>query len=525
MYLSLYSHKYSTSLQSQDNRFSNPSVSLTPILDIKTRGDSSGPNSDFQPSNEHRKGKYEYANRSTVHANSAVVSGFNVVKAEPVDETMDGKGTLLIAKDRAPNHPALHSENGHSDSVPTVTSRDNLATGSDSRPSDGSAGLPDDATDRDMDSRVWSLQDGHRQYSYDRWQDHPRRTFSVSEQRPIEETVIQMGPDEPVPVDERRSADIVRPSASETSFRISDDIPPVDPRPLVDYRMNADARLPLPSRPEGDNSSTFKPSAFVSRASVPPVGTPGFATSESSAQDRMNTLSRQSTHDAVTVSGEHGPRSNSRPSPHFFPKKKFNKNQIGASHGSGTNNGGLHGSPSDPPPRSAYARPPSPSFGPPHPSPVRSFRHRSPSVDGHRGRQPLSATGTRAHYRRPSSRDISHDRPVGYRADYGGSDAPIRHGDGRPYGRDYSPPPGDRGLPPPDVYPPPPSGGGPGRDWGYGPYPHGRRDWTAAEEDVYLKSRAWEGRPPINERERYEREYLPSRSTGWAERDYPRGWL
>ena len=468
--------------------------------------------------NEDSQGKYEYPNRSGVQAANSAADGnnFNGAKAEPMDE----EGALLNIKDSAqgwtPNQSALYSENGHSDSDRAAASRGNPPTGSDSHPSDGSAGLPSDAPDRDMDSRRWALQNRHRRPSNDRWRDelhsYPDRRSSVSDQRPIVDAVVQSGLDElSVPVDARRSADIIPPPSASDPLRVSD-VPPVDPRPPVDYHMNTDARISLPSRPEGDDAITSKSSPALGSRAPTQVGA---APPESYAQDRMNPPSRQSTHDSVTAPGEHGPRFNSRPSPHYIPKKKFYKNQIG------TNNSVLHGSPSDPPPRSAYARPPSPPFGLPPPGSARSFRQRSPSIDGHRGRQPPSTTGVRVRdYRGPSSRDISRDRPIGYRADYGGPDATIRYGDGRPYGREYSPPSGERG-PPPDAYPPPPSGGGPpGRDWGYGPYPPSRRDWTSAEEDTYLKSRAWEGRPPVSDRDRYEREYLPPRSAGWAERDY-----
>jgi len=479
------------------------------------REDGSVPES-LSVSNEKSSGKYEYPTRSVVQkANSAADGGgFNGAKAEPMDE----EGALLSIKDSAegwipnPNPSALYSDNGHSDSDRAAASRGNLPTGSDSLPFDESAGLPSDAPDRDMDSRRWALQDRHRRPSDDRWRDvmhsYPDTKSSVSDQRQIVDAVVQSGPDElSVPVDARRSADIIPPPSASDPLRVSD-VPPVDPRSPVDYHMNTVSRMSLPSRPESDDVMTSKLSPALGSRAPAQVGA---ASPELYAQDRMNPASRQSTHDSVTAPGEHGPRFNSRPSPHFIPKKKFYKNQIG------TNNSVPHSDPS----RSAYARPSSPTFGlPPPPGSARSFRQRSPSIDGHRGRQPPSATGARVRdYRGPPSRDISRDRPIGYRADYGGPEAPIRYGDGRPYGREYSPlPPGERG-PPPDAYPPPPSGGGPsGRDWGYGSY---RRDWTSAEEDTYLKSRGWEGRSPVSERERYEREYIPPRSAGWAERDYP----
>lgn len=153
---------------------------------------------------------------------------------------------------------------------------------------------------------------------------------------------------------------------------------------------------------------------------------------------------------------------------------------------------------------------------------------------------------------RPPGRPISRERPdirtSTYRPDERGYpderrldtmdiDAPPRYTDNRaPYNRPFSPPSAadlarDRARaqfppsPPPtrtsvaSTDPAPYDSGG--RDWQYQQYSDRRREWSAAEEDNYWKSRPqWDRNNPPSDRERFERDVPPPpRNHGWDARD------
>ena len=366
--------------------------------------------------------------------------------------------------------------------------------------SPGVATSPGDTYVRDADSRAWGWQERDRHRPQETKQQYPMRSASV--QRSLDEpSSIRKGADVPGLLVEAKDA--LRPAIASDRLHVAD-APPVDSKRPVNYSLHPDPRATLPPRPGGvetSNASAIRPM----ETRVPNAS--GLTPSEPPAQDRVQPPTRQSTGDTTVTSSDPGARSNSRFSPHQVQKKKFQKNQAGP------NNGALHIGPAPehlpPPPRSAFGRPPSPTSGPP-PTSARSFRQRSPSVDERRGGQP-SPGGSR--YRPPPNRDLSRERASVYRPDYG-PEGPVRYEEGRPYSRDYLPPPpasGERGS---GAYIPagaPP----PRRDWNYGSY---TPNWSpSGDEPPYLKS-GWEGRPPPPaERDRYG---YP-RSAGWSERDYP----
>lgn len=479
----------------------------------------------------------------------------NGVKKRSLDDPMDGIGAHdnrdkpLRSDSWTLKQPPVYSGSGRPDLDQTPLSRAVPQGHADTRSTPTGFEPPSDVRDRDRgaaaDTSGWGWQDrNHRRPDYDRplhgrqqAYHRPRRMSSASDDRhpAIDDSQVRRGvsaiesSQSHVPVDlSRPSADVVRSSAaSDRPLHVSDES-------VVDSKhsdLNPDARVPtLSSRIEGNESdvasSTRPVDTINSRATLaPPLS--GLVLPDPPAQEPGP---RQPTSDTAGGGGgndSHAPsRSTARPSPHYgLHKRKFQKNPL---YNTGPNSQGLpYGSPASdhPPPRSGQGRPPSPSLPPPGTS--RPLHPRSSSVDGRRGRFPSPVGGSRVwdHRGPPSGRDISRDRPpAGYRGDYDPDINPMRYGD-RPYGRDYSPPPLIHGTPfppaergPPGAYASSPSG----RDWGgyTGPYPPGnRRDWGATEEEVYAKSRAWEGRPPPpSERDRYD---YPPRGSNWVERDYP----
>ena len=423
---------------------------------------------------------------------------------------MDGTHALYDFKDDlsrpeswAHKSTSVPLKRSHSDSDRSAASR-----GPSSHVDDGPpavAASPGDTYARDADSRAWGWQERDRHQFSDRPQEakqqHPMRSASV--QRSLDEpSSVRKGADVPGLLVEAKDA--LRPAIAPDPLHVAD-APPADSKRPVIYSLHSDLRATLPPRPGGvetSNASAIRPME-TSSSRVPNAS--GLTPSEPPAQDRVQPPTRQSTGDTTAASSDLGARVNSRLSPHQVQKKKFQKNQAGP------HNGAPHIGPTTdhlpPPPRSAFGRPPSPTSGPP-PASGRSFRQRSPSVDERRG-QP-SPGGSR--YRPPLNRDMSRERPSVYRPDYG-PEGPIRYEEGRPYSRDYLPPPpasGERGS---GAYIPagaPP----PRRDWSYGSYPP---NWSPSDEPPYLKS-GWEGRPaPPAERDRYG---YP-RSASWSERDYP----
>lgn len=466
----------------------------------------------------------------------------NVIKKQSMDDPMDGveshgdKDNPSRSDSRISKQPPVYSESGRPGSDRTTNARgvapplSSIASDqADARLTTTAFDNPSDVRDRDKgetpDAHGWSWQDrNHRRPDYDRplhgrqpSYHRPRRMSSASDHhRPLVD-------DRPV----RRGVPVVESSQSHA---------PVDPRAStdavseqsvvgsVDYQQHPDARIPpLLSRLEGNESDVLstRPSDTVSARAPLATATSDLTSPDPLVQDPGNPSPRQPT--SETVGGGGGdlqgppPRSNPRPFPHhgIHLKKKFQKNPPQS---------GAYGSPaSDHPPRSGQGRPPSPSL--PMSSTSRSVHPRSSSGDGRRGRFPSPSGGARVWDRGPpGGRDISRDRPPpAYRGDYEPDITPMRYGDTRSYGRDYSPPPptpfppGERG--PPGTYPSPSSGVPPGRDWGGYPPPYlpgNRREWSATEEEAYVKSRTWEDRPP--ERERYD---YPPRNSNWVERDYP----
>ena len=521
-------------------------------------------------SEEDRDGRYDYSTRHRAQKSDSGPTGdragypSNGIKKQtlddPMDETHGSRDNLSRSDSWTSKQPPVYSESGRPGSDRNPNSRGGaaplsaVASGQADARSNTAFDPPDNVRNRDgganTDTHGWSWQDrNHRRPDYNRplrgrqqSYHRPRRMSSASDHhRPLvddppvrREGFIAEPSQSHAPVDSRGpSTDVVRPSAS--SDRVPD-VSVVDSKRSVDYHPQADARVPpLLSRVEGNAPNaalSTRPSDTVSARAL------GTASLDLASPDQgsRHQSPRQSTHD--TVGGGGGgdlpgppPRSSARPFPHhgIHPKKKFQKNFP---HGAGSNNqGGAYGSPASdhPPPRSGQGRPPSPSV--PMSSTSSPVHPRSASNDGRRGRFPSPLGGARVWDRGgpPSGRDISRDRPpASYRGDYEPDVTPMRYGDTRSYGRDYSPPPstpfppGERGQP--GTYPSPSSGVAPGRDWGgYPPsyLPGNRRDWTAAEEEAYMKSRTWEGRPPPpppSERDRYD---YPPRSSNWAERDYP----
>lgn len=514
------------------------------------------------PSEEDRDRRYEYSSRRAQKSDSAPIGDWadypsNGIKKQSMEDPMDGvesHGNNSRSDSWTSKQLSVYSESGRPGSDRTPNARGGAPPLSSLAPDQADARLtttafdtPSDVRDRDKgvtpDAHGWSWQDrNHRRPDYDRplhgrqqSYHRPRRMSSASDaldhHRPlVDDRQVRRGApvvetsQSHVPVDSRGPfTDGVRPSAS--SAHVPDQSI-VDSKRSVDYKQQPDARVPpLLSRLEGNESDVVlstRPGDTVSaRAALGPA-TSDLAPTDPLVQDPGNPSPRQSTNE--TIGGGRGDlqgplsRSNSRPFPHhgIHHKKKFQKNLPHSA-------GGAYGSSASdhPPPRSGQGRPPSPSL----PMSSTSRVHpRSSSGDGRRGRFPSPLGGARVWDRGPpGGRDISRDRPPAtYRGDYESDITPMRYGDTRSYGRDYSPPPptsfppGERG--PPGTYPSPSPGIPPGRDWGgYPPsyLPGNRRDWSAAEEEAFIKSRTWEGRPP--ERDRYE---YPPRSSNWVERDY-----
>ena len=462
--------------------------------------------------------------------------------SEPTDDPMDGGGAVYSATDTlsrpgswAPRPPAPSAENGTFE-ADRNTPQPNVVSNVDTHP-------PGNVH---RDAQTWVYQDRSR-----RDRPHDQRSVSYRDRRPSaaadrrpQDTGLSQPParrddDEMAIPDARRLSDATRPPPAADRPPHVSVAPSNDARPPADFRPTPN---PAPTRLEREDVHASRASlgrpldASNIAAPLPPPSTSPHAPLDDfqgrpSQQEIMfpPNQSRLSS-EAPSAQGEHVPPSNSRPQYHDRQKKKFYKNQGGgAGHAGARNN--FAGPPRDVPP--GFEKPntqgPPPLSGGAH----RSFQQRSPSVDGRNvGKVPPSPTGTRPRdFRGPGpGRDVSRDRgpPGPYRPEYDPDvPPPARYDDGRLYGRDYSPPPPvDRGRT--GAYPPPsqsPAGGPPGgRDWGYGAYPPGRRDYPPEEDPYYNKSRGgWDGPPPTTgDRERYDRDY-PPQNTGWdarPERDF-----
>lgn len=504
------------------------------------------------PSNSH-EGRYEYSTSSRAQTSDSAPMGdrndhpANGNKRQSMDDPMNRDEAHENKNNISPwtsKQPPVYSESGHPDSDRTPTSHAGVApllAMASSQPDTPSTTAVFDAPGGVRD-REWSWQDRHRRPDYDRpshrgrqqTYHRPRRVSSaLDNHRPmmVDDPQIRRGgpivesSQSHVTVDSRGpSTDVMRPSTtSDRPVHESGDSDAA--KRAVDYHLHPDARVPsLASRIESIESDVppTRPNDSVNSGAAPPASS-GLTSPDAHVQDPGQ-------RDTAGGGGAdpHGPSPRSRPLPHYgFNKKRFQKHLPHSAGQGATYN--THAS-DHPTPRSAQGRPPSPSLPPSGAS--RPVHPRSSSVDGRRGRFPSPVGGARGWEPRgpQNGRDISRDRPPpGYRGDYDPDVNPIRYGE-RPYGRDYSPPPthgpsfppGERGTP--GTYASPSSGITPGRDWGgyAASYPQGnRRDWSAAEEEAYTKSRTWEGRPPpppSSERDRYD---YPPRSANWVERDYP----